>query len=307
MSQRTDAPASPSEDALNAVLTVVQAHADEKLEIARMWTLNSWGPAWEKLRDEREHHDATRTRCVRLLHRLVRTVDVTGRPRCLDDLREITPLIEQIFAWQQPLPEPLGGSFPWRDREDGTREYILPQSHALRTATERLRDLSHTFGVLMRRFTEEWLLWMTPTGEESPGEGESRSVPPAAQGARTASGQEQQERRGGDRAWLQLLNVFTNGLAEERAERAARLLRDETLTANDKLTRIDELLPFPPTASAEQLGELLGVTKQAVLKTVWWELNRKGERENEVGRRRTVHQQRGECYEQSGDEGDEAR
>jgi hypothetical protein len=100
-----------------------------------------------------------------------------------------------------------------------------------------------------------------------------------------------------DGASFRLLRVFTNGLSDERIEKAARLLADDSLTANEKLTRIDALLPFPAKASAEQLGDMLGVSKQAVLKTPWWVQNRKGEKEDEVGRRRAGHQKRAEGYE----------
>jgi hypothetical protein len=92
------------------------------------------------------------------------------------------------------------------------------------------------------------------------------------------------------------LRVFTNGVADDRIQKASGILADENLTVNDKLTRIDALMPFPPTASAEQLGEMLGKSKQAVLKTDWWVQNRKGEKENEIGRRRAGHKKRSEAY-----------
>jgi hypothetical protein len=83
------------------------------------------------------------------------------------------------------------------------------------------------------------------------------------------------------------------------------LLSDARLTANEKLTKIDALIPFPATASAEQLGEMLGVTKQAVLKTDWWIQNRKGEKDSEVGRRRDGHRKRAKSYEAPGQDDDE--
>jgi hypothetical protein len=49
---------------------------------------------------------------------------------------------------------------------------------------------------------------------------------------------------------LALLRVFTNGIVDERIRQAAQILADDTLTANEKLTRIDELIHFPSTASA---------------------------------------------------------
>jgi hypothetical protein len=104
----------------------------------------------------------------------------------------------------------------------------------------------------------------------------------------------------GSNASLALLRVFTNGIVDDRIEKATRLLADDKLTANEKLTKIDALFPFPATASAEQLGEMLGVRKQAVLKTDWWIQNRKGEKESEVGRRREGHRKRAKSYEAPG-------
>jgi hypothetical protein len=92
------------------------------------------------------------------------------------------------------------------------------------------------------------------------------------------------------------LHVFTNGIADERIRQAARILVDDTLTANDKLTRIDELIHFPPTASAEQLGAMLGVTKQAVMKTAWWCKNRRGMTNEEIDRRLSRMKERGQTY-----------
>jgi hypothetical protein len=108
-----------------------------------------------------------------------------------------------------------------------------------------------------------------------------------------------------DDASLALLRVFTNGLADDRIGKAKLLLSDDKLTVNEKLTKIDALIPFPATASAEQLGEMLGKTKQAVLKSDWWKQNRQGEKENEIGRRRAGHKTRAEDYEAPATDRDE--
>jgi hypothetical protein len=110
---------------------------------------------------------------------------------------------------------------------------------------------------------------------------------------------------GPDNSSLVLLRVFTDGISDDRIEKATPLLADDKLTANDKLTKIDALIPLPPTASAEQLGEMLGVTKQAVLKTDWWMRNRKGENESEVGLRRERHRERAKACEAPGQDDDE--
>jgi hypothetical protein len=101
-------------------------------------------------------------------------------------------------------------------------------------------------------------------------------------------------------ALLALMRVYANGIADDRIKKAIPLLADDRLTVNEKLTKIDALMPFPATASAEQLGEMLGVTKQAVLKTEWWKQHRQGEKESEVGRRRDRHRKRAETYEAPG-------
>ena len=86
---------------------------------------------------------------------------------------------------------------------------------------------------------------------------------------------------------LSPLKVFSNGVSDDRLLKASAPLADDKLGANEKLTRIDAPIPFPPTASSEDLGAMLGVTKQAIGKTDWWDQNRKGEKEVEIGRRRS--------------------
>lgn len=104
-----------------------------------------------------------------------------------------------------------------------------------------------------------------------------------------------------------LLRVFTNGIVDERINNAAQILDDDNLTANEKLTRIDGLIHFPPTASAEQLGEMLGVSKQAVLKTAWWRKHRRGDLEDQIERRHTQHKERAENFELPRSDDDDER
>lgn len=89
---------------------------------------------------------------------------------------------------------------------------------------------------------------------------------------------------------LALLRVFTNGVADERLRQTNQVLANDKLTVNEKLTKIDGLMPVPPTASAEQLGEMLGVSKQAVMKTAWWRKNRRGETQKEIDDRFQDHE-----------------
>jgi hypothetical protein len=128
----------------------------------------------------------------------------------------------------------------------------------------------------------------------------SRQSTQSGDTGKTSSTDANAQEQPGDSAYLALIRVFTNGIADDRIEKATRLLADDKLTANEKLTKIDALIRFPATASAEQLGEMLGVTKQAVWKTDWWIQNRKGEKESEVGRRREGHRKRAKTYEPPG-------
>lgn len=98
-------------------------------------------------------------------------------------------------------------------------------------------------------------------------------------------------------AYVRLLRVFTNGVSDDRFEKARQILADVRRSSNDKLAKIDALIPFPATASAPKLAEMLGVSKTAVLNTDWWRQNRKGEKENMVGRRRECHRERANRYE----------
>lgn len=100
-----------------------------------------------------------------------------------------------------------------------------------------------------------------------------------------------------DHALAALLRVYTNGVADERLRQAAQILTDDTLTVHEKLTKIDGLIRFPPTASAEQLGVMLGVSKQAVMKTAWWCKNRRGMTDEEIERRQARLTDRGRKYE----------
>jgi hypothetical protein len=95
----------------------------------------------------------------------------------------------------------------------------------------------------------------------------------------------------GERATMTLLGIFTNGVSDERVQQAVAIV-NQKLSVQEKLSQIDALLPFPPTASAADLAAALGVSKQAVMKTSWWKQNRKGGKNEEAHRRREVHRQR---------------
>lgn len=131
-----------------------------------------------------------------------------------------------------------------------------------------------------------------PEKRQSASDSASKRAP--AEGNPAPESPEQQSRGQGTR---KLLSIFTNGLADERFARAESLLQNSTLSVNEKLSKIDGLMPLPATASAKQLGKLLGVTKQAVMKSEWWKIHRKGEKSSEIGRRHESHRARAEARE----------
>ncbi len=118
----------------------------------------------------------------------------------------------------------------------------------------------------------------------------SPTAPPSESQATDPAGQPMID--GDAEATKKLLKVFTDGVVDQRIAQAAAILQSDSLTTNQKLERIDGAMPFPATASAETLGDLLGVSKQAVGKTEWWSRNRKGEKADEIGRRQRGYEAR---------------
>lgn len=111
---------------------------------------------------------------------------------------------------------------------------------------------------------------------------------------------------GDDQPTLRLLSVFTNGLADERIKDASNVVANDRLSSNEKLIKIDELISIPATASAQQLGDMLGVSKQAVMKGDWWDKNRKGEKDDVIGKREAQHRKRAKQHQpnRKGDDDD---
>jgi hypothetical protein len=210
----------------------------------------------------------------------------------------------------------------WKQREfrsavaiDRVRAYALVKYGAdltIRTARQFLGDLIRTRGLTVEAaeaLTLEAAMGLLdaaePPGAQLPGNDERfierlpagpddvemsrRELALPAGATATLAG----EKPAGD-AFLRLLTVYTDGQADDRLKKAAALVEDDQLTVGEKLEKIDALVPFPPTASARQLGDLLRRKKQAVLKTNWWKRNRKGEKASEVGRRRARHRERAE-------------
>jgi hypothetical protein len=93
-------------------------------------------------------------------------------------------------------------------------------------------------------------------------------------------------------SYAALLRVYTNGLSDDRIAAAAQVVANKRLSVNNKLYKLDKLLPIPPTASAAVLADLFDISKQAVMKTAWWAEHRSGEGAAKVEQRRAIHHDR---------------
>jgi hypothetical protein len=227
------------------------------------------------------------------------------------DEAALLAMLPPIPAWWKPEAAPApdqaedeaAPNVRWQeDREWLDRYYCPPEqrnekAHQLRRAATQLINLlkSYPMAVAHQRAPLPGGPAVTQAEAEKRGDPAPAGVHPAEAHAATTT-----VAASGENASLALMRVFTNGIADDRIGKATRLVADDKLTANEKLTKIDALIPFPATASAEQLGEMLRVTKQAVMKTDWWIQNRKGEKESEVGRRREGHQRRAKSREAHG-------
>jgi hypothetical protein len=95
------------------------------------------------------------------------------------------------------------------------------------------------------------------------------------------------------------LSVYTGGASDERFKTVETVLQDDSLTANEKLTKLNEALPIPPNSSARTLGNALGVTSSAIKKTDWWRENRKGMKDEKIAHREEAHRQRAKQVERN--------
>jgi hypothetical protein len=257
--------------------------------------LDQWAAWFVELGEKGDAHPAIALNCEDLACRAIRTL-LTYHPNVAPfntaDESTLFAMLPPIPSWWMPEAAPAVDQAEragtrrvrWQeDREWLDRYYWPPErrtekAHELRGAACQLIELLKIFP-------------MAAVQPHAAGRGQT----PLPSQLNSEGGAAK-----GDNATLALMRVFTNGIADDRIKKATGLLANDQLNANDKLTKIDALIPFPATASAEQLGEMLGVTKQAVLKTDWWIQNRKGEKKSEVGRRREGHRKRAKGYEAPG-------
>lgn len=103
----------------------------------------------------------------------------------------------------------------------------------------------------------------------------SQSVPPDNNRVPIIPGIEQQSPEV-YAAIVRLMNVISNGVAEDVILQAAQMLADEKLSAEEKLLKLS-VHPLNPLKelNGPKIGYLLGVGKQAIYQTKWWDKNRK--------------------------------
>lgn len=84
---------------------------------------------------------------------------------------------------------------------------------------------------------------------------------------------------------LRLLSTYLNQLVDERFVKACEIVESDSLKPDQKLWKLDALMPIPPTVSAQKLGNLLGCSKPNIQKTSWYKEHRKSEPDNQIARR----------------------
>lgn len=109
----------------------------------------------------------------------------------------------------------------------------------------------------------------------------------------------------GDEVTQRLLAVYTNNVSDEKFRQVIGIVQDTELTVSHKLTKINKLMSIPASASAQSLADFLDVSKTAVLRSEWWEQNRKGEKQSEIGTRQDRLLDRGKSYEHIRNEDEE--
>jgi len=87
-------------------------------------------------------------------------------------------------------------------------------------------------------------------------------------------------------AWQATINFYTGGIADDRLQQVAAIVAQRDLSVDERLQKINDILPIPATASLQDVADLFGVTRQAVHQTDWYQHNRAGEGESKKEQRR---------------------
>jgi len=89
-----------------------------------------------------------------------------------------------------------------------------------------------------------------------------------------------------DEAAAAVLSLYSKEISDERFRQAIGVLADEQATVNERLERLDSLIPIPPSASASRIAKALRTSKAAVIQSCWWQKHRKNNDDEEFESRR---------------------
>ena len=99
-----------------------------------------------------------------------------------------------------------------------------------------------------------------------------------------------------------VIRAYTSGVSEERIRQIASIAAQKTLSARERLEKINSILPIPLTATSADLADMFGCSRQNVEATPWWKKNRKGARRKSTKKYLEYLQQQGQTYEMPADD-----
>lgn len=235
-----------------------------------------------------------------------------------DTFPELLKLFSQrLGEWLPGVMNPEGGFAAWDWNTDFSREFmeqfqllfIVPLQEAIKVY-EKFLAQQEAQGLAAMLLSEE-IATGRPSVPHLPGAEESSPAPQGPGGPQggSAGGEDavakpevnaptqSTVREGAVDAGAVVLALYTGHVANETFRKLAEIVRDTTLTVNEKLARLHATLPLPPNVSAQKLAKALGVSKSAVIASDWWKEHRKGRREKDQERRRERLIERGKQYE----------
>lgn len=269
-----------------------------------VWFLDL-GPKWQAFQSAFKEAAAHVLRCQRAMPRPEELPRLwTGWPppwAIASSFPELLRLFgEKFAAWLPGVMDPKGGFAEWDWNTDFSQGF-MGQFRPL-----FIEPLEGAIGVYKRFVTQQEAQELAkalasqeiapqpPLAEPSSGAPSTGTVAPASQG-----GDEKAAEEGDERVEIltKLLSLYTNGVSDERFQKAATIIADKNLTTNEKLQKLDEVCPIPPDTSAQQLAHALGVSKSAIVGSQGWREHRRGTRERETLRRYEMHENRSRTYE----------
>jgi len=125
-------------------------------------------------------------------------------------------------------------------------------------------------------------------------------LPPVTESRPKKESRTQRPTRQVDHVVSRILSVYARKCSDQRFQEIVRILNNPNLTIDGKLWEIDKVLPIPVTASSQVLANLLGVSKAAIVKTDWWQKNRRRQKERDCAAREERLEEKGKLYDWPG-------